>query len=190
MSELQPADMFPYAAGAGVLALAIWLFMRSRGRELKKIVIPQYMHTRTGGAHELEGEAITGVMLTESHGGQRQDPAAVVTHRWGRLWADPGDRDPGSMRKRRACYVTREGDSSVLNLRSLWDDTVPLRDPMTRDDLKPVKNLAGRNAMANAVMKPSSADDMVRRLFALGFISVFFGGASWLAITIFASLRT
>lgn len=184
------AENLPFIAGAGVLFLVIWLFLQSKKKPPKSLVIPQFLFTVTGKVHRLEAEAVAGFMTTEYHGGQFEDPDAVVIHRRGRLWAKPRDgRDPNVMRRRSTAYVTRQGDSSVLNLRHLFDEKVPLRSNHKRADLRPRRNLATRQAMQAGIKSGSNRDLLTRRMMVIGLISVLTGGIAWLTVTIIAAIN-
>jgi hypothetical protein len=180
-------DNLPFLAGAGVVALLIWLFLKSKNKAPSQLSIPQFFFTKTGEFHIIMAEAVAGVMFTQHHGGQVENPAAVVMHRRGRLWFKPKEgADPNTYRRRTACYVTRQGDPSVLQLRHLFNASVPMSEVHTIADLEPVENLASEQAMAVAVQHNGSSDVIMRRMAILAGISVSLGGIAWIAVTLLA----
>lgn len=177
---------FIIAAGVGGLFL---LLFRGRNKEPRKFVIPQFMFTMRE-FNRLEAEGVMGAMVTERHGGQREDPGAVAIYRSGRLWGKaPVGRDAGSMRKREALYVTRHGDPAPLKLLGLFEKNASIFGAVTKAEWRPVKNLAVKSQMSDTVRKHSTNDAMVRRLTFLAVALGLMGGAAWLALTIISSLK-
>lgn len=182
------AENLPMVAGVAVILLIGWLYLSSKNKAPKSLVIPQFLFTVAGNVHRLEAEAVAGFMTTEHHGGQLEDPKCVVIHRYGRLMVKPKtDADPNSIRRRKFAYVTRQGDSSVLNLKHLFDPEVPMRSDHARGDLKPRKDLATRMAIAKGVKSGGNRQILEKRLAVMGLISVSLGGIAWIAVTIAAT---
>ena len=187
MTEIQ----LPMMIAGGAVALIVWLWIKSRGGGgADQLVHTQFLFTKIGGVHLLKAEAVAGVMLTEHHGGQVEDSEAVVIHRHGRLFGPlRAGRDPGTMRRRQFAYVARQNDSSVLNLKALFDPKVPMFTKWSKEDVRPIRNLAARFAMAQAVNKPSGRDQLVSRLSLTGLVVAILGGAAWIAVTVGAILK-
>ena len=182
-------NQLPFFAAGGVAALIAWLWLRSRGKPGKLKKIPQYMFSARGTVKTVHAESIAGVMMTENDGGQFENPAAVCVHRKGRLWFKTV-RDPGVFRQRRLVYATRQGDSSVLDFRALFDPAIPLTVKHdNKKDLRPRKNLAARKAMSDAVLKPGSRDLLTRRLSLAAIATVVLGALAWIVVTVMASLQ-
>lgn len=189
-SLISTSDYLPVMIAVGAVGLVVWLYLQSRPTVVKQLFRRQFMHTTIGEVHRLKAESVAGVMITDHLGGQKEDPDSVVIHRFGRIWLKPrNDEHMRTLQGRQLAYVTRQLDSSALNLRALFDSDIPLSGTLTRDDLKPHRNLASRKAMADAVLKRTPADSLVRSLSIMALISVLIGGIPWLALTAALILR-
>lgn len=181
------ADNLPVIIGLIVVGLLVWLFLNARKKPPRSVVIPQFLFTVADGVYSLEAEAVAGLMTTEHHGGQFEDPDAVAIYRTGRSWFTPKPGvDRQNFRRRRSCYVTRQQDSSVLNLKGLFDPEVKLRRSHTKDDLKPRKSLAKSLAIVAGTKQSGNADTMMSRLSIMAGLAVVGGIAPWVAIAIAA----
>lgn len=175
--------------GAGIIGAVVILrlFMSSRSHASKVRRAPQFFFGTMGGVRFLQAESTAGVMMTESDGGQKEDPAAVAIFRSGRLWHKPF-YDPGMLRRRRLVYATRQNDGAPMRLMGLFDGG-EVFGSVSKEDVKPHRNMAARQAMAEAVRKRGAADTLTARLSMIMLISWILGGLSWVIVAIAASLK-
>lgn len=175
-------------AGIAIVLAIGWLIVRAKGGPPKKFLARELFFTVKGPVYMVEAESVTGVLLTELYGGQKEDPAAVVAYRRGRLWRSPGERDANSMRKRDLIYVTRQHDPRTLNLHGLFTGRY-LSAPLLKTEVLELENFAVDLAISKAARKTTTRDTLTRRMAWTALIAVALGGLSLLTVTLTASLR-
>lgn len=181
-----PSWFWMVLAGASVAALLLWLFMKSLPAPDGIKRVPELFFSKLGPVSILRAENISGTLITPKDGGQKEDTAAVVIYRSGRPLFG-GKRPPEARRRRRLLYVARQHDSGLLNLRGLFTGDKITRH-VTKEEIKPYKNFAARQAASDAVKKASPRDTMTRMLSIGAVLSVAAGGISLLLAQILSSL--
>lgn len=171
--------------GASALALFAWLFSKTLPTPDGITRIPELFFTKLGPVTMLNAESIAGTLITPKEGGQKEDTSAVAIYRSGRLWFK-SKRPPDVRRKRRFIYVARQHDPGLLNPHGLFTGEQISR-RVTKAELIPHKDLAGRQAASDAMKKTSSRDFMTRMLSIAALVCTIAGVASLLLAQILSS---